>query len=591
MKRMMQNFKRGSMVFGVAVLLVLNVSGAPVFAGAVAVAADEPNDELQQWMAELEHKMVAVSAEMREVGNAAEKWQAEGHERKVAELRVRFDELGDELAGLMGQMKRGQERLEMQKLEQRHRAEDEGGSNRHAELMNQLEVGMRALRELGREEELKMLQRVAREVQAEMRGDREGENKERGGEKEAAANREMEIAHLQVRTLEIAAEVMRKAEKPEAVQALERALYPRQLRLEVGYSEKVAALLKKSPGREDILHLLGMATEWAQELGMHDRAEHLAKMRRELWARPKKEEQQRERAEAHRTVQNKEVTPEMRELVERQMHTLELARRVFDEYEKPDALDITKRALQSRRTVLAERHDVEAQEIRRGSPPEEQVLELLNWAVKVASEHENREMAVAIEKGREAHWGGGRAHRAEGERERAGRQERQQHERRVAEHHLEIMASAMPALREAGRADTAELLERAMHARKMDLAGREDRESMEIREASPGLGAEVEILGYAARLWRDEFDNAGKAEPIEELTRHLRQRWEAERERRQEREHAEEQERRRRRDGGPETERKLVNQIEEMHLRMREMEEAIHHLNRQLEEMRERDRR
>ena len=70
----------------------------------------------------------------------------------------------------------------------------------------------------------------------------------------------------------------------------------------------------------------------------------------------------------------------------------------------------------------------------------------------------------------------------------------------------------MPALLEAGRKDTAELLERAIHAREAAL------EAREIQEHAPTLGQEVEILAYAAQLW-EKFGHEGKAAQLAELSR------------------------------------------------------------------------
>jgi hypothetical protein len=91
-------------------------------------------------------------------------------------------------------------------------------------------------------------------------------------------------------------------------------------------------------------------------------------------------------------------------------------------------------------------------------------------------------------------------------------------EREVAMHQLEIMRTALPALREGERRDAAELLERAIHAREVNLEGRRDEEAHQIRERSPGIGDQAEILLLAAELWQ-KFGHEKKAEAVGDLGR------------------------------------------------------------------------
>jgi hypothetical protein len=81
---------------------------------------------------------------------------------------------------------------------------------------------------------------------------------------------------------------------------------------------------------------------------------------------------------------------------------------------------------------------------------------------------------------------------------------------------MEIMRLAMPALREAERRDAVEMLERAIHARELMLAGRDDDEAHQIRERAPSRGQLAEILRMASGLWK-EFDNEDKSEIVGRL--------------------------------------------------------------------------
>ncbi len=114
----------------------------------------------------------------------------------------------------------------------------------------------------------------------------------------------------------------------------------------------------------------------------------------------------------------------------------------------------------------------------------------------------------------------GRRDRPQRERERAHRGE---NEREMAMHQLEILRMAMPALREGERRDAADLLEHAIHARELGLEGRRDDEAQHIRETAPNRGQQAEILGLASRLWR-EFGHEERARAVGELAEQMRAR-------------------------------------------------------------------
>ena len=111
--------------------------------------------------------------------------------------------------------------------------------------------------------------------------------------------------------------------------------------------------------------------------------------------------------------------------------------------------------------------------------------------------------------------------RREGEgRQDRGREERPKTEREVAIHQLEVMRMALTALREADRGDAVELLTLAIRSREMTLEGRRDEEAQRLRERAPKREQLAEILGRAAKLWR-EFDKPDKASLVGQLAEQL----------------------------------------------------------------------
>lgn len=218
-----------------------------------------------------------------------------------------------------------------------------------------------------------------------------------------------------------------------------------------------------------------------------------------------------------------------REVAERQLETLHLALGALREGERHDAAELVERAIRAREVALEGRRDDEAREIRRRGPNREQVIELLGLAEKLYHEFEMPDRARRIDRMTAELWSRGR--------ERARERERgpEKSEREIIRHQIEIMRSGMPALLEAERRDTAELLEHAIHARELLLEGRGDHEAAEIRESAPTLGQTVEILNFAAHLWR-EFERPERAEPLADLAKHL---WDEREGVRREREHRE----------------------------------------------------
>ncbi len=192
----------------------------------------------------------------------------------------------------------------------------------------------------------------------------------------------------------------------------------------------------------------------------------------------------------------------------------------------------------------------------------------------------------------------GRRDRPQRDRQRAHRSE---NEREVAQHQLEIMRMAMPALREGERRDAAELLEHAIHARELALEGRRDDEAHRIRESAPNRGQQAEILGLASRLWA-EFGHEERARAVGELAEQMRARVHRERDehaqREQDRPHREARERREDRDQPAVRERReqpdryqaALERIERLEVHMRRLAEAMERLQGAMHD-RARDRR
>jgi len=255
-----------------------------------------------------------------------------------------------------------------------------------------------------------------------------------------------------------------------------------------------------------------------------------------------------------------------------------------------DAAEVLQRAIRAREVTLEERRDEEAHMIRERAPSREQLAEILKMAAGVWREFNNEDKAAVVGRAAEslAHRPGEREVRRERADEGARERTERPNEREMARRQLEVMRVALPALREANRADAVELLERAIRAYEVMLEGRRDAEAHQIRERMPNRGQMAEILTTASNLWR-EFNNHDKAEVVGRLAREFGGGGERERERERpvgERREAEERERPRT-EGHPSELTRRIHEMEQAFVRAREAgkEDEAARIARQMREL------
>jgi hypothetical protein len=152
---------------------------------------------------------------------------------------------------------------------------------------------------------------------------------------------------------------------------------------------------------------------------------------------------------------------------------------------------------------------------------------------------------------------------------RREREERRgaERENEAAERQIRVMRYGVEALVKAERRDGADLLERALHARKVTLAGRRDEEAMRIRERAPGLEDQAELLRVAADLLA-EWGQKERAAAVDKLAKQLleKSRRRGEREARHD----------------PEPFERAMHEIERLHERVAHLERLITELREQV---------
>jgi len=152
-------------------------------------------------------------------------------------------------------------------------------------------------------------------------------------------------------------------------------------------------------------------------------------------------------------------------------------------------------------------------------------------------------------------------------RELAERQEAKK-EIEVAKWQIEVMRFGVEALVKADRHDGADLLERALHARKLDLEGRRDEEAMRIRRRAPGPEDQAELLRVAADLLA-EWGQKERSAAVDKLAKQLL-------------------ERRRHPDVREQAERfeRAMHEVERLRERVADLERVIAELREQVEALR-----
>ncbi len=263
---------------------------------------------------------------------------------------------------------------------------------------------------------------------------------------------------------------------------------------------------ERGSDRHEIMEGLERGIVALKKLGREEEAHHLQRLAAEV-----RQDSEPRRREGERTE---------RQVAIEQIEIMQMAMPALREGERRDAADLLEHAIHARKLGLEGRRDEEAAHIRESAPSLGNQAEILMLAAELWQEFGNREKAQAV-----GHLGRQFAEQSRARQRRGQERERPEQrrtEREVAQEQIEIMEIGIHGLEEAGKLDAADLLERAFRARLMNLQGRRDEESMHIREASPSLGEQAELLGMSARIWA-EFGHERKVDALRRLSSQFRE--------------------------------------------------------------------
>ncbi len=181
-------------------------------------------------------------------------------------------------------------------LNRRRRGQAEEAEHLH-NVLEGLEHGMGALRELGRHEELEALKRIAHEVRQELEGRRDRPQRER--QRAHRGENEREVAMHQLEILRMAMPALREGERRDAADLLEHAIHARELGLEGRRDDEAQHIRETAPNRGQLSEILGLASRLWAEFGHEERAQREQdRPRRE--ARERRDERDRPAARERR---------------------------------------------------------------------------------------------------------------------------------------------------------------------------------------------------------------------------------------------------------------------------------------------------
>jgi len=331
--------------------------------------------------------------------------------------------------------------------------------------------------------------------------------------------------------------------------------------------EKAASRKADDKRRKAIARGLAQGIEALRALGRHEEAAHLARIQKEVLDASK-----REPAKQHEGRSEREMVANWIEL-------MGYAVKVLAEADRHELAQVVEHGRHALELALAGKRDEVSMKIREGQPPKAQQAEGLRVAGKLLRAK-------------------GDAHHAELMQELAERWLKQAKAKAGAEHdaekqvnldelpqRVEILQMALPALREGGRKDAVEILERAIHSGKILLAEREDEEARQILERTPPLQQLARVLTTASELWM-KFGHETKARLVASLAqRYAQQAREAEREEEGEegeREEAEEHEHGEREKAGEHEHPGRAEDLQRMQRQIEEVRAALERIQRQL---------
>jgi hypothetical protein len=288
---------------------------------------------------------------------------------------------------------------------------------------------------------------------------------------------------------------------------------------------------KKSGGEQgEILGGLKAGAASLRALGRIDEAEKLERLAAEI---------QKKAAIAQKRAQR---FKNEREVALGQFKIMRAAMQGLLDADRKDLAAMIEHTIHAEELAVEGVRNAKAAKVRETAPTLGQRVELLNFAARKLREAGKKEQASAVgnlaeqlmvrlraqqKRGHEDQQLEGGQKREGQEREgqkregqKKGHRESEKKELEIAAVQIEVMQTAMVALREGERRDAADILNRAIQARMVRLRSLTGKEAEYVLEREPKREQTIEVLGLASKLWR-EFGNQKNTAAVRNLAEKL----------------------------------------------------------------------
>jgi len=256
---------------------------------------------------ELEAARERIHALLRE----AEKLQEAGRGDAADHMRQDAHKMANRIEEHLAQRRRGQG--EREQGERGHGEREQAAKHLH-NVLEGLERGMAALREIERHEELQALEEVAQGVRRRLerlQERRDRPQRERQREHRGEGN-EREMAMHQLEIMRMAMPALREGERRDAADLLEHAIHARELGLEGVRNEKAQKVFKSAPNRGQLAEILGLSSRLWREFGHTEKAQAVGQLAEQFSTRAHRERDQQAQREQDRPRREERDRPEAR---------------------------------------------------------------------------------------------------------------------------------------------------------------------------------------------------------------------------------------------------------------------------------------
>lgn len=344
---------------------------------------------------------------------------------------------------------------------------------RLANLIERLEVGMSALEELGRQDALEIVQRIANELREKRVSLRRRPSREE--------NDEIRTVRSRLKVMRTAVDAFVKVNRHDAAELVEYAMHARELAIEGRRDEEANRIREKAPNRGQLAEALGAAAKLYREWDMPDRAEALADLSETFakqWQRQQRAGRERESGENLESLATR-------------VDIIRLARAAFAESGDKKNAKVLEGVIHYGELALEGVSGERLSKAAKAIPTKGNLVEYMSWASHKYGEWGHEKRAASCRKLAEYY-----ARQLRGVESDLGRSIEDLNRR------IEILGFAHEALAHAGWETGAHTMKRFLHAAELQRDGA-DAETMTRAMEGLSMGQTIELLQKASSFYAE----------------------------------------------------------------------------------------